>query len=155
MLRQHFDDFFVADGVVEVVAQFGSKGFEGSAFSFVGRVFQNGIDAVNMGAGDFGDVARPVFPMVAVAAFFDDFGVEGAFDFTDFELEGFLYGFGGVGCADCVAAACLVAGFIAAALFLGFRGNFVGNGDNFHFLGVFAVELQFVNHRVKAVVVRT
>ena len=106
-----------------------------------------------MGAGDFGDVARPVFPMVAVATFFDDFGVEGAFDFADFELEGFLYGRGGVGCTDCVAAACLVAGFIAAALFLGFRGDFVGNGDNFHFLGVFAVELQFVNHRIKAVIV--
>ena len=108
-----------------------------------------------MGAGDFGDVARPVFPMVAVATFFDDFGVEGAFDFADFELEGFLYGCGGIGCTNCVAATCLVAGFIAATLFLGFRGDFVGNGDNFHFLGVFAVELQFVNHRVKAVVVRT
>ena len=153
MLRQHFDDFFVADGVVEVIAQFGSKGFEGSAFGFVGRVFQNSVDAVNMGAGDFGNVARPVFPMVAVAAFFDDFCIEGAFDFADFELEGFLYRCGGIGCTNCVAAACLVAGFIAAALFLGFRGDFVGNGDNFHFLGVFAIELQFVNHRIKAVIV--
>ena len=104
MLRQHFDDFFVADGVVEVVAQFGSKGFEGSAFGFVGRVFQNGVDAVNMGAGNFGDVARPVFPMVAVAAFFDNFGVEGAFDFADFELEGFLYWCGCGGAAYAVAS---------------------------------------------------
>ena len=53
-----------------------------------------------MGAGNFGDVARPVFPMAAVATFFDDFGVEGAFNFADFELEGFLYGRGGIGCTD-------------------------------------------------------
>ena len=154
MLRQHFDDFFVADGVVEVVAQFGGKGFEGCALCFIGRVFQNGVDAVDMGTSNFGNVDCPVFPMVAVAAFFDDFGVEGAFDFTDFELEGFLYGRGGVGCTDCVAAARALAGFVAFALFFCFRGDFVGNGDNFHFLGVFAVELQLVNHRVKAIVVR-
>ena len=104
VLCQHFDDFFVADGVVEVIAQFGGKGFKGDAFSFVGRVFQNSVDAVNMGAGDLGDVARPVFPMVAVAAFFDDFGVEGAFDFTDFELEGFLYWRGCGGAAYAVAS---------------------------------------------------
>ena len=107
-----------------------------------------------MGAGDFGDVARPVFPMVAVAAFFDDFGVEGAFDFADFELEGFLYGCGRGRAAYAVTyfgfVQCLV--FFAAAF--DFRGDFVGNGNNFHFLGVFAVELQFVNHRVKAVVMR-
>ena len=94
MLSQHFDDFFVADGVIEVIAQFGSKGFEGSAFGFVGRVFQNGIDTVDMGTSNFSNVVCPVFPMVAVATFFDNFGVEGAFDFTDFELEGFLYGRG-------------------------------------------------------------
>ena len=102
-----------------------------------------------MGAGDFGDVPRPVFPMVAVAAFFDDLGVEGAFDFADFELESFLYGRGGIGSADYVAAACLFTGFIV----IGFRNDFVGNSDNFHFLSVFAVELQLVNHRVKAIVV--
>ena len=39
-------------------------------------------------------------------------------------------------------------------MFLGFRGDFVGNGDDFHFLCVFAAKLQFVNYRVKAVVVR-
>ena len=107
-----------------------------------------------MGAGDFGDVARPVFPMVAVAAFFDDFGIEGAFDFADFELEGFLYGCGRGRAAYAVTyfgfVQCLV--FFAAAF--DFRGDFVGNGNNFHFLGVFAVELQLVNHRVKAIVVR-
>ena len=39
VLRQHFDDFFVADSVVEVIAQFCGKGFKGGAFGFVGRVF--------------------------------------------------------------------------------------------------------------------
>ena len=57
-----------------------------------------------MGAGDFGDVARPVFPMVAVATFFDNFGVEGAFDFADFELEAFLYWRGCGGAAYAVAS---------------------------------------------------
>ena len=106
MLRQHFDDFFVANGVIEVIAQFGSKGFEGSAFGFVGRVFQNSVDAVNMGAGDFGDVARPVFPMVAVAAFFDDFGVEGAFDRPCFKRQRFLYRIRFFGLPDVVAVSC-------------------------------------------------
>ena len=106
MLGKHFDDFFVANGVIEVIAQFGSKGFEGSAFGFVGRVFQNSVDAVNMGAGDFGDVARPVFPMVAVAAFFDDFGVEGAFDCPCFKRQGFLYRMRFFGLPDVVAVSC-------------------------------------------------
>ena len=44
-----------------------------------------------MGAGDFGDIARPVFPMVAVAAFFDDFCIEGAFNFADFESKRTLW----------------------------------------------------------------
>ena len=104
VLRQHLNDFFVADSVVEVVAQFGSKGFKGGALCFIGRVFQNGVDTVNMGTGDFGNVARPVFPMVTVATFFDNFCVEGAFDFSDFELEGFLYGRGCGGAAYAVAS---------------------------------------------------
>ena len=91
MLSQHFNDFFVADSVVEVVAQFGSKGLEGCALCFIGRVFQNGVDTVDMGTSNFSNVLCPVFPMVTVATFFDDFCVEGAFNFADFELEGFLY----------------------------------------------------------------
>lgn len=104
MLSQHFDDFFVADGVVEVVAQFGSKGLEGCALCFIGRVFQNGVDTVNMGTSDVGNVLCPVFPMVAVATFFDNFGVEGAFDFADLELEAFLYWCGCGGAAYAVAS---------------------------------------------------
>ena len=104
VLSQHFDDFFVADGVVEVVAQFGSKGLEGCALCFIDRVFQNGVDAVDMGTSNFGNVGCPVFPMVAVATFFDDFGVEGAFDFADFELEAFLYWRGCGGAAYAVAS---------------------------------------------------
>ena len=104
MLRQHFNDFFVADGVVEVVAQFGSKGLEGCALCFIDRVFQNGVDAVDMGTSNFSNVVCPVFPMVAVATFFDNFGVEGAFDFADFELEAFLYWRGCGGAAYAVAS---------------------------------------------------
>ena len=155
MLRQHFDDFFVADGVVEVVAQFCGKGFKGCALCFIDRVFQNGVDAVDMGTSNFSNVVCPVFPMVAVAAFFDDFGVEGAFDFADFELEGFLYGCGRGRAAYAVTYFGFVQCLVFFAATFDFRGDFVGNGDNFHFLGIFTIELQFVNHGIKAVVVRT
>ena len=75
MLGEHFNNFIIGDAVVQIVAQFGGEAVEGFGFAAVGGVFQNGVYAVNMRFGDLGDVACQVFPIVAVAAFFDDFGV--------------------------------------------------------------------------------
>ena len=84
MLSEHFDYLAVTDAVVKIIAQLGGEGVEGSLFLGVGRVFQDALDAVDMGAGDLGNVVGPVFPVVAVAALLDDLGVDGFLDFTHF-----------------------------------------------------------------------
>ena len=156
VLREHFDDVVVADVAIQVVAQFDGEVGEGGFFVVVGGVGQNGVDAVNVGVGDFGDVARPVFPVVAVAAFFDDFGVEGALDFADFEWQIFLNTWRrGFGATDVVAAPLFAQGSGSFAATLGFGLDFVGDGDDFHFVFVFAVEFQFVDHGVEAVIMGT
>ena len=156
VLREHFDDVVVADVAIQVVAQFDGEVGEGGFFVVVVGVGQNGVDAVNVGIGDFGDVARPVFPVVAVAAFFDDFGVEGALDFADFEWQIFLNTWWrGFGATDVVAAPLFAQGSGSFAATLGFGLDFVGDGDDFHFVFVFAVEFQFVDHGVEAVIVGT
>ena len=75
MLSEHFYDFAIGNGVIQVVAQFGSKFVERGDFLFVCWVFYNGMNAVNVGLGDFGNIVCPIFPVVAVAAFFDNFGI--------------------------------------------------------------------------------
>ena len=100
----------------------------------------------------------PFIPIDTVTTFLDDFGVEGTFDFANFESKSLhiiriIYWIR-VYRTNCVAATCLVAGFIAATLFLSFRRDFVGNGDNFHATSVFSIKIQAINHRIKAVVVR-
>ncbi|MCY1455923.1 hypothetical protein D9M71_730980 [compost metagenome] len=78
MLGQHFDDFAIAYAVIEIVAQLCCKGIEGCLLSDVGRVFQNDLDAVDVGIGDLGNIVGPVFPVVAVTAFLHHLGVYGA-----------------------------------------------------------------------------
>ena len=87
VLRQHFDDFVIGDAAVEIVPQFFRQLGEGLFFPGVGRVFQYAPDAVDVGLGDFGDVFGPFFPVMAIADFFDEFGIDGAFDFPDLEFE--------------------------------------------------------------------
>src|SRR5690606_21567056 len=83
MLGKHFDNLAIADAVVKVVTQLGGEGVEGGLFLGVGRVLQNALNAVDVGAGDLGDVVGPIFPVVAVAALLDDLGVDGLLDFAD------------------------------------------------------------------------
>ena len=106
-----------------------------------------------MGAGDFGDVVCPVFPMMAVAAFFHDFGIQGAFDFADFKLDFGLLRRRGIAAADTIACLCFAQGIFFFAAAFDFGRYFVGNGHHFHFMGVLAVEFELVNHGVEAVVV--
>ena len=87
VLGEHLDDFAIGDGVVEVVPEFVGEGFEGGDFLGVLRVADNLGDAGNVSLGDLGDVVGPIFPVVPVTAFLDDFGVEGAFQFADVEGE--------------------------------------------------------------------
>lgn len=157
VLGEHFHDFVVGDGVVEVVAEFGGEALEGGDFAFVFGFFEDGVDAGDMGVGDLGDVFGPFVPVVAVAAFFDDAGVEGAFEFADVELEFGLFGPRGrlPGRAQCEVVGFGFGGFF---LFGGegdgwFGGDFVGDGDDFHFGGVGADEFQLVDHGVEGVVV--
>ena len=75
MLGEHFNNFIIGNAVVQIVAQFGGEAVKGFGFAAVGGVFQNGFNTADMGLSDLGDVACQVFPIVAVAAFFDDFGV--------------------------------------------------------------------------------
>ena len=87
-----------------------------------------------MGTGDFGNIVCPIFPMAAVAAFFDDFGVNGAFNFTDFKLDlvlglhlvTFLFFPYAISAFACVW-------WRSTDFVFGFRIDFVGNGDHFHF----------------------
>ena len=67
VLRQHFHNLAIADTAVQVVAQFIGKGVESVFFFVVDRVIQDGLDVVDMGAGNLGNVVGPVFPVVAVA----------------------------------------------------------------------------------------
>ena len=154
MLRQHFNNLVITDAVVQIIAQFGGKGSKGFPLGMVVWMLQNGVNTVDMGLRNFGNVARPVFPMVAVAAFFDNFGIEGALNFANFKMKRSLgiriqYS---VHFANSVAAARLFDYFFAFAWPFLFCLYFVGNGDDFHFLRVFAVNFQLVNHRVKAVI---
>ena len=86
VLRQHFDNLGVGDGVVEVVAQLLGKGIERGDFGSIGRCVKDGLDAGNVGAGNFGNVICPVFPVAAVADLFHDLGIDGALDFVHFQL---------------------------------------------------------------------
>ena len=58
-------------------------------------------------------------------------------------------------CADVVAAPLFAQGSGSFAATLGFGLDFVGDGDDFHFVFVFAVKFQFVDHGVEAVIVGT
>ena len=155
VLCQHFNNLAISDGVVQIIAQFGSKGSKGFPLGMMVWMLQNSVNTVDMGLRNFGDVAGPVFPMVAVAAFFDNFCIEGALNFANFKLK--QRGLGirirySVHFANSVAATRLFDYFFAFAWPFLFCLYFVGNGDDFHFLRVFAVNFQLVNHRVKAVI---
>ncbi len=155
VLGQHFNDFAVADAVVQVVTQFMGKAVEGLLFFAVGRVFQNGGDAVDMGAGNLGNVIGPVFPVAAVAAFLHHLGIQGAFDFAYFKLQSEVV-FLGVFFYRLANAETALAG---VAFFLGDRPvlfvlDFVSDGDHFHFGFVIARQFQLVDHGVEAVIVR-
>ncbi len=158
VLGQHLDDLTVADAVVEIVAQFFGEVFEGGDFAGVGRVFENAQDAADMSVGDLGDVARPVFPVMAVADLLDDPSVDGALDFAyfigHFRLLGHLP-FGVVASAILTDTVLTLAGLAvlrataAPGLFL----HLVGDGDDFHLAPVGAVEVELVDGGVEAVIV--
>ncbi|MNG06212.1 hypothetical protein D3C84_894400 [compost metagenome] len=137
VLSEHFDYLPIADAVVEVVAQLGGKGVKGNLFLSVGWVLHDALNAVDVGAGDLGDVVGPVFPVAAVAALFDDLGVDGLFDFTYFVGQLGLLGqlaFGIVFVSFLANAVLTFAGLTVAgaAGFLCLLVGLVGDGDNFH-----------------------
>ncbi|MDT4848611.1 hypothetical protein FQZ97_827050 [compost metagenome] len=139
VLGEHFDNLAIADAVVEVVAQLGGEGVESGLFLGVGRVLQNALDAVDMGAGDLSDVVCPVFPMVAVATLLDDLGVDGLLDFTD--LVGQLGLLSHLAGSIMVLATYPVLAFTGLAVagaggFLDLLLGLVGDGDDFHFARV-------------------
>ncbi|MNV54763.1 hypothetical protein D3C71_1469720 [compost metagenome] len=155
VLGQHFDDLAVADAAVQVVAQLFREGIEGDPLLLIGRVFDDAGDAVYVGAGDLGDVIRPVFPVVAVADLLHQLGVDGLLNLANLERQGGLIflavtlGFrltnGETTLARVLALRSL--GLVLLALYL------VGDGNDFHLAGVAANQVQLVDHRVEAVVV--
>ncbi len=76
-----------------------------------------------MGFRDLGDVGGPFFPVVRIAAFFDDLGVEGAFQLADLELEFRLDG-GGVARLGGADGVLVFPGLLAVAF--GGGGFFLG-----------------------------
>ncbi len=155
MLRQHLDDLGIGDGVVQVIAQFLREGGESLALGRVGRVFEDGGDAVDVRVRDPRDVRRPFLPVVAVADLLHEFRVDGLFDLADLELERMLLGrLVGDGLTDRLAAARAgsVLRLVRGAQLRRFLLHLVGDRDDFHPGGVLAVELQLVDHRVELVV---
>ncbi|MCY1541804.1 hypothetical protein D9M68_775070 [compost metagenome] len=139
VLGEHFDNLAIADTVVEVVTQLGGERVKSGLFLGVGRVLQNALDAVDMGAGDLSDVVCPVFPMVAVATLLDDLGVDGLLDFTD--LVGQLGLLSHLAWSILVPATDAVLAFAGLAVagaagFLRLLLSLVGDGDDFHFAWV-------------------
>ncbi|MNR36195.1 hypothetical protein D3C85_1540920 [compost metagenome] len=137
MLGEHFDNLAIADAVVQVITQLGGKGGKGGALADVGRAVQNGLDAVDVGASDLGDVVGPVFPVVAVAALLDDLGVDGLLDFAHFVGQLGLLGhlaFGIVPRTLLADAELAFAGLAVASPpgFLRLFVGLVGDGDDFH-----------------------
>ena len=155
VLRQHFDDLGIGDGVVQVVAQFLREGGEGLALSRVGGVLEDGGDAVDVGVRDPRDIRRPFLPVVTVADLLHEFRVDGLFDLADFELERVLLGrlvgdrlTDGLATARTGSLLRLACGAQLRRLLL----YLVGDRDDFHPGGVLAVELQLVDHRIELVV---
>ena len=155
MLGQHLYDFDIRNLVIEIVTQLPGERIEGFARRCLRRVFQQRLDSVDMGIGDLGDIIRPVFPMVAIATLVHHFGVQRAFDLTD--LEGHLelvrrraVDFGLL--TDGVFAFSLIgrADFQRA----GFALDGIGDGNDFHLAAVRANQIQLVDHRVEAIIVR-
>lgn len=125
-------------------------------FFAVGRVLDDGLDAGDVGARDAGDVAGPVFPVGAAAAFFDDPGVEGALEFAGGEFDlGLDGGIGGAGRdADGLAPGLTGEPFPEVlSLFFGAADGLVGDGDDFHLGRRRAGEIELVDHGVEAIVV--
>ena len=157
VLRQHFDNLGVGDGVVEVVTQLPGKGIKGGDFGSIGRGVKNGLDAGNVGAGNLGNVIRPIFPVAAVADLFHDLGIDGALDFVHLQRHFHLWVIRAASAGFLVLLAQLKLTFACVFLggLFGFFGDLVSNGDDFHFAGVRAIQIQLVDHRIKAVIVGT
>ena len=83
VLCQHFNDFIVGNTVIQIITQFIGKCPEGTDFYLITRIFENTVNAVDMRAGNFSDIVRPVFPVMPVTAFFNDFRVQGTLNLTD------------------------------------------------------------------------
>ena len=73
MLCQHFNDFIVGNTVIQIITQFIGKCPEGTDFYLITRIFENAVNTVDMCAGNFSNIVRPVFPVMPVTAFFNDF----------------------------------------------------------------------------------
>ena len=141
VLCQHFNDFTIGDGVIQIIADFFGKCVKCADFGCIGGRIQYGLNARDVGVGNFGNVIRPVFPVVAIATFFHDLGDDGAFDFADIEFQFALGVYGVVVCATntktiatCVFVFGHLDGFaVFILLFFDFGGDGVGDGNDFHF----------------------
>ena len=152
MLGQHFDDFGIGDLVVEIVTQFGGKGIERIPRGNLGGIFEQGLDAIDVGAGDLGDIIGPVFPVMAITAFVHDLGVQGPLDLAHFEFELALH-------LDRIVRR-LFADAVLVPRLVRLAGqphrlalHVVGNGDDFHLAAVRTHQVQLVDHRIEAVIV--
>ncbi|KXW57372.1 hypothetical protein FEMY_20990 [Ferrovum myxofaciens] len=157
VLGQHLDDFVIADAVVQVMAQVGGKSGKGRLLLPVVRVLQDSPDAVDVSVGNFGNVIGPVFPVVAVADFLDQSGVNGPFDLANLELYFLLHRIRRHG-RRFTNPMTAPPGWTARLgdFVLGFGRlplDFVGDGDDFHLARVTTNQIQFVDHGIKPVIV--
>ena len=101
-----------------------------------------------MGSRNFGNVIRPLFPVAPIANFLHQLGINRALEFSDLILKLTLSAFRRFG--NNSAEAMTLARWRIATLSL---LNFVSDGDDFHLAGVGTNKLEFVHHRIKAVIV--
>ncbi len=86
MLGQHLNDVFPADAVIQFRAQVRHELVEGITCLHILGIIEDGGDAGDVGLGNLCNIASPVFPVVTIANFLDDFCVNSAFDFPNLKF---------------------------------------------------------------------
>ena len=155
MLRQHFNDFFIADAVIKVIAQLSSKRIKCSNFSVVIGVFYDAANPVNMGVGNLSNIISPVFPVMAVPAFFNDLSIQRPFNFTHLKLYGGLIDhLTAVIITNRAATTSFASRAFAFGRALTFTRYCFCYSHHFHFRGHSMVKFQFIDHCIEAVIMR-
>ena len=87
VLRQHLHGFIAGNAIIQIPVQIGEELGEGFPFLRILRGIQDGVQSRDMGLGYPGYVLRPFIPIKAVAAFGDQLGNDGPFEYRQFQIQ--------------------------------------------------------------------